>query len=51
MYCVASRALALALNVSWLVTTGRYGTWIAFAVWALVLLAMLASRAGLTRSA
>lgn len=51
MYCVASRALGMALNVSWLVTIGRYGTWVAFAVWALVFLAMLGSLAGLPRSA
>ena len=51
MYCVASRALGLALNVSWLVAIGRDGTWTAFAVWALVFLAMLASLAGPPRSA
>jgi tellurite resistance protein TehA-like permease len=47
MYCVASRALGLALEVPWLVTAGHDATWIAFGVWALVFTAMLAS---LTRS-
>ena len=45
MYCVASRALGSALHVSWLVTAGRDGTWIAFGAWALVFAAMIASLA------
>ena len=45
MYCVASRALGMALNVHWLVTAGHDGTWIAFGVWALVFTAMLTSLA------
>ncbi len=49
MYCVASRALGSALHVSWLVTTGRDGTWIAFGVWALVFVMMIFSLAGLPR--
>jgi hypothetical protein len=32
MYCVASRALGMALHVRWLVTAGPDGTWIAFGV-------------------
>jgi tellurite resistance protein TehA-like permease len=51
MHCVADRALGMALNVPWLVTIGRAGTWIAFAVWTLVFLAMLAGLAGPPRSA
>jgi tellurite resistance protein TehA-like permease len=49
MYCTASRALGAALNVPWLVTTGKAGSWLAFAVWALVFAAMsrrLARRSG-----
>jgi tellurite resistance protein TehA-like permease len=46
MYCVGSRALGSALHVSWLVTTGRAGTWIAFGVWALVFVMMIFSLAG-----
>jgi hypothetical protein len=45
MYCVASRALGMALNVRWLVTAAHDGTWIAFGVWALVFTAMLTSLA------
>ena len=50
MYCVASRALGMALHVPWLVTAGQDGTWIAFGVWALVFAAMLACLARLARS-
>jgi tellurite resistance protein TehA-like permease len=50
MYCVGSRALGSALHVSWLVTTGRDGTWIAFAVWVLVFVMMIFSLAGVARS-
>ena len=49
MYCVASEALGTALHVNWLVTVGHDGTWVAFAVWAAVFAAMLASFAGLPR--
>ncbi|MBO0776845.1 MAG: tellurite resistance/C4-dicarboxylate transporter family protein, partial [Actinobacteria bacterium] len=45
MYCVASHALGGALGVSWLVTLGRDGTWVAFAIWAAVFAGMLASTA------
>jgi Voltage-dependent anion channel len=33
MYGVASRELGTALNVSWLVTLGRYEAWLALAAW------------------
>jgi tellurite resistance protein TehA-like permease len=46
MYCVASGALGTALRVNWLVTVGRDGTWVAFAAWAALFAAMLASFAG-----
>jgi tellurite resistance protein TehA-like permease len=49
MYCVASEALGTALHVNWLITVGHHGTWVAFAVWAAVFAAMLASFAGLPR--
>jgi tellurite resistance protein TehA-like permease len=51
MYCVASEALGTALHVGWLVTAGRDGTWVAFAVWAVLFAAMLAALAGLPRAA
>ncbi len=51
MYCAASHALGAALAVPWLVTVARDGTWIAFTVWVVVFLAMLASFAGLPREA
>jgi tellurite resistance protein TehA-like permease len=51
MYCVASEALGTALHVGWLVTAGRDGTWVAFAVWAVLFAAMLAALAGLPRDA
>lgn len=47
MYCVASEALGTALHVHWLVAVGRDGTWVAFAVWAVLFAAMLAALAGL----
>jgi len=50
MYCVASEALGTALHVSWLVSAGRAGTWVAFAAWAVVFAAMLASLARLGRA-
>jgi tellurite resistance protein TehA-like permease len=50
MYCVASHALGLAVGVPWLVTVGSDGAWLAFAVWAGVFVAMLASLAGLPRA-
>lgn len=43
MYCAASHALGGALNVRWLVTLGRDGTWVAFAVWLAVFAAMVTS--------
>lgn len=43
MYCVASHALGGALGVPWLATLGRYGTWVAFAVWLVVFAAMAVS--------
>jgi tellurite resistance protein TehA-like permease len=46
MYCVASGALGTALHVHWLDTVGRDGAWAAFAVWAALFAAMLASLAG-----
>ena len=49
MYCAASYALGAALGVPWLVAVGRDGTWVAFAVWAVVFVAMLAHLAGLPR--
>jgi len=48
---VASEALGAALHVNWLVTVGHDGTWVAFAVWAVVFAAMLAALAGLPRDA
>jgi tellurite resistance protein TehA-like permease len=51
MYCVASEALGAALHVGWLVTAGRDGTWVAFAVWAVLFAVMLAALAGLPRDA
>jgi len=49
MYCVASHALGGALHVPWLTALGREGAWVAFAVWAAVFTAMIASFAGLPR--
>jgi tellurite resistance protein TehA-like permease len=49
MYCVASGALGAALRVPWLMAVAGAGTWVAFAVWAVVSAAMLASFAGLPR--
>ena len=49
MYCVASHALGIALHVPWLSTLGTEGAWVAFAVWAAVFTAMIASFAGLPR--
>jgi tellurite resistance protein TehA-like permease len=43
MYGVASRELGKALHVSWLATHGSDEAWLAFAVWAVVFLAMLGS--------
>ena len=43
MYGVASRELGKALHVSWLATFGGDEGWIAFAVWAVVFVAMLGS--------
>ena len=43
MYCVASEALGRAIHVPWLVSAGHGATWLAFAVWAVVFLAMLRS--------
>jgi tellurite resistance protein TehA-like permease len=51
MYCLASTSLGTALGVQWLATLGRDGFWAALVVWAVVLLAMLASLAGLGRAA
>jgi tellurite resistance protein TehA-like permease len=42
MYCAASHALGVALGVPWLATVGRYGAWVALAVWVAVFGAMLA---------
>jgi tellurite resistance protein TehA-like permease len=50
MYSAASLALGGVLRVPWLAAVGRDGTWVAFAVWAVVFVAMLASLAGLPRS-
>jgi tellurite resistance protein TehA-like permease len=50
MYCAASHALGLAVGVPWLVTVGSDGAWLAFAVWAGVFVAMLASLTGLPRA-
>jgi tellurite resistance protein TehA-like permease len=41
MYGVASRELGKALHVSWLATLGSDEAWVAFAVWAIVFVAML----------
>jgi tellurite resistance protein TehA-like permease len=49
MYCVASHALGVALHVPWLSALGTEGAWVAFAVWAAVFTAMIASFAGLPR--
>jgi tellurite resistance protein TehA-like permease len=49
MYCVASHALGTALHVPWLTALGTEGAWVAFAVWAAVFTAMIASFAGLPR--
>lgn len=49
MYCVASHALGGVLHVAWLAALGRDGTWVAFAVWAVVFAAMLGRFAGLPR--
>jgi tellurite resistance protein TehA-like permease len=46
MYGVASRELGKAVGVSWLATLGSDEAWLAFAVWAVVFLAMLGSLAG-----
>ena len=43
MYCVASEALGRAVRVPWLVSVGHLGSWLAFAVWAVVFAAMLGS--------
>ena len=43
MYGVASRELGKALHVSWLATFGGDEGWLAFAVWAVVFVAMLGS--------
>ncbi|HEY7011958.1 MAG TPA: tellurite resistance/C4-dicarboxylate transporter family protein [Streptosporangiaceae bacterium] len=51
MYCVASETLGAALHVPWLVSAGHDGTWIAFAVWAVLFAAMLASFVNLPRPA
>jgi tellurite resistance protein TehA-like permease len=51
MYCVASETLGQAVHVPWLVSVGHDGTWVAFAVWAALFAAMLASSANLPRSA
>ena len=45
MYCVASETLGQAVHVPWLVTVGHDGTWVAFAVWAVLFVAMLAALA------
>ena len=50
MYGVASRELGKALHVSWLVTLGSDEAWLAFAVWAVVFLAMLGSFLGPLRN-
>jgi hypothetical protein len=50
MYSAASLALGGGLGVRWLATVGRDGTWVVFAVWAVVFVAMLVSLAGLLRS-
>ncbi|HCU93869.1 MAG TPA: tellurite resistance protein permease [Actinobacteria bacterium] len=50
MYSAASHALGAALGVPWLVTVGRDGAWVAFAVWAVVFAAMLAFFAGALRT-
>ncbi len=42
-----SRELGAVLNVSWLVTLGRYEAWLAVAVWAVVAVAMAAALLGL----
>jgi hypothetical protein len=47
---VASAALGTALHVSWLVTAGHAGTWVAFAAWAALFAAMLAALVRLPRS-
>ncbi len=44
---VASRELGAALNVSWLVTLGRYEAWLALAAWAVVAVAMTVALLGL----
>jgi tellurite resistance protein TehA-like permease len=46
MYGVASGELGKALHVSWLATLGSDEAWLAFAVWVVVLAAMLGSFAG-----
>jgi tellurite resistance protein TehA-like permease len=43
MYGVASRGLGSVLDVSWLVTLGRYEAWVALAAWAAVVAAMAAA--------
>jgi tellurite resistance protein TehA-like permease len=43
MYRVASHELGSALSVAWLVMLGRYETWLALAVWAVVSLALAAT--------
>jgi len=47
---VASEALGTALHVNWLVTVGHDGTRVAFAAWAALFAAMLASLARFPRS-
>lgn len=50
MYGVASRELGRAVGVSWLATLGSDEAWLAFAVWAVVFLAMLGSFLGPLRN-
>ena len=45
MYCVASETLGQAVHAGWLVSVGHDGTWVAFAVWVVLFLAMLAALA------
>ncbi len=43
MYCVASETLGQAVHVPWLASVGHDGTWVAFAVWLVLFVAMLAA--------
>lgn len=43
MYCVASETLGKAVRVPWLDSVGHEGTWVAFAVWVVLFVAMLAT--------